>query len=342
MYKKIIRPIFFRINPETIHELLIVGMKILRYLPFGKKITASVLQVKDEALEREVMGLKFPNPIGMAAGFDKNAEVYDVLNSMGFGFVEIGTVTPKGQPGNSKPRLFRLPKDKALINRMGFNNKGVEEVIKRLRHKNPKLIVGGNIGKNTATPNEKSAEDYLSVFRMLYDYVDYFVVNVSCPNVVNLTSLQNKCSTMEIINSLIEFRRGQTVYRPILLKISPDLTDKQVDDMIDVVRESRIDGIVATNTTTHRDNLFSSVKKINKAGRGGLSGGPLTNRSIEMVRYINKKTDGKMVIIGVGGIMTTEDALAMLEAGADLIQLYTGYIYEGPFFPKRICRELLD
>lgn len=341
MYKNIIRPLLFLVQPETIHHLLVAGMKIARYTPLAKPIIRGCLSVKDPSLEREVMGIKFPNPIGLAAGFDKNAEVYEVLSCMGFGFVEIGTVTPKPQSGNPKPRLFRLPLDHAIINRMGFNNNGVDAAIRKLRHRKPNVVVGGNIGKNTATPNEKAADDYLKLFRKLYDYVDYFVVNVSCPNVANLTSLQSKQSTIDILMPLKEFRKGQTAYRPILLKISPDLTPEQVDTMIEVARECKIDGIVATNTTTSRDGLVTNPDEVRSIANGGLSGGPLTERSCAMVRYIHEKTEGKMAIIGVGGVMSVSDAKAMLDAGASLVQVYTGFIYEGPGFVKRICKSLL-
>lgn len=340
MYKKIIRPLLFRLQPETIHHLIMGMMKVGRYVPLAKPIMRSMLGYKNPSLEREVFGLKFPNPIGLAAGFDKNAEVYDMIGAMGFGFVEIGTVTPKGQPGNPKPRLFRLEKDEALINRMGFNNQGAQNAVKNLRDRNPKLIIGGNIGKNTTTANEDAPADYLMLFRKLYDYVDYFVVNVSCPNVVNLTSLQSKESTIEILRPLKEFRKGQNHYRPILLKISPDLTEAQIDVMIDVVRECKIDGIVATNTTTSREGLVTDAEKVRKIANGGLSGKPLTLRSREMVRYIHTKTQGSLPIIGVGGIMTIQDAQAMLDAGASLVQIYSGFIYEGPKFVKNICKNI--
>lgn len=340
MYKKIIRPLLFKLQPETIHHVLVVAMKFCRLIPFAKTIMRWTMSYRDKSLEREVLGLKFPNPIGLAAGFDKNAEVYDVLGAMGFGFVEIGTVTPVAQQGNPKPRSFRLEQDVALINRMGFNNTGALNAVRNLRYRNPKLIIGGNIGKNTATPNQDAPQDYLTVFRKLYDYVDYFVVNVSCPNVVNLTALQSKQSTIDILNPLREFRKGQSDYRPILLKISPDLTNPQVDTMIEVVKECRIDGIVATNTTTSREGLITKPEVVAQIGAGGLSGAPLTTRSLEMVRYIHAKTEGKLPIIGVGGIMTIKQAQEMLKAGASLIQIYSGYIYQGPMFVKNICKAI--
>lgn len=340
MYKKIIRPLLFRLQPETIHHLMVAALRIGRFVPLLKPCMRSVCTYKNEKLEREVFGLKFPNPIGLAAGFDKNAEIYDMMGAMGFGFVEIGTVTPRAQPGNPKPRLFRLPQDSAIINRMGFNNRGVERAVSKLRHRHPGLIIGGNIGKNTVTANENATADYLQLFRRLYDYVDYFVVNVSCPNVANLTGLQSKQSTIDILMPLKEFRKGQSDYRPILLKISPDLSQEQVDTMIDVVRECRIDGIVATNTTTARQPLTTDPEQVKAIGNGGLSGRPLTERSRAMVRYIHTKTEGKLPIIGVGGVMTVDDAQQMLAAGASLVQVYSGFIYEGPGFVKRICQRL--
>lgn len=339
MYK-LFRPLLFKLQPETIHHLIVRLLRVLHFVPFARCIMRACFVRRSRSLEREVLGLKFPNPIGLAAGFDKDAEVYDMLGALGFGFVEVGTVTPKAQNGNPKPRCFRLPADQAIINRMGFNNHGVQNAVKNLRHRKPGLIVGGNIGKNTLTPNEQAPCDYLKAFRALYDYVDYFVVNVSCPNVACLTALQSKESTVAILEPLKEFRQGQSDYRPILLKISPDLTDEQVDQMIDVVRECKIDGIVATNTTTSREGLKSSPERIAAIGKGGLSGGPLTVRSREMVRYIHEKTEGRLPIIGVGGVMSVGDAEAMLEAGASLVQVYSGFIYEGPGFVKRICKWL--
>ncbi len=340
MYK-LLRPLLFRLQPEQIHHLVIGLLKALRYVPFSKAAMRCFFTRRSELLEREVLGLKFPNPVGLAAGFDKDAEAYDLLGCLGFGFVEIGTVTPLAQPGNPKPRCFRLPKDRAIVNRMGFNNGGVCNAVQNLRRRNPKAVIGGNIGKNTATPNEQAAGDYLKLFRALYDYVDYFVVNVSCPNVACLTDLQSRESTVEILEPLVKFRLGQGKYRPILLKISPDLTTEQIDTTIDVVRSCKIDGIVATNTTTSREGLATRAETVEKIGRGGLSGAPLTVRSREMVRYIHQKTQGTLPIIGVGGIMTPDDAIAMLEAGASLVQVYSGFIYEGPSLAKRICQKLV-
>jgi dihydroorotate dehydrogenase len=300
------------------------------------------LSVKNKSLEREIFGLTFRNPVGLAAGFDKNAEVFDLLGNFGFSFVEIGTVTPKAQSGNPKPRSFRLKKDKALVNRMGFNNKGLTEIIKNLREKkNRTVTVGGNIGKNTMVPNTDAISDYLKTFKGLYDYVDYFTVNVSCPNVENLTQLQNKTELEILLKSLVNERKYMDVYKPILVKISPDLSFEQIDDTLYIIRETGIDGVVATNTTTSREGLKTPAKEIEATGQGGLSGQPLSRRSLEIVRYIREQTAGKLPIIAVGGIMTVADAVNMIEAGADLIQLYTGYIYRGPFFVKRILKALM-
>ena len=338
MYK-LIRPILFKLSPETIHHLIIYLLKVVGYIPGMKSLLSQIFSYKDPSLEREVLGLKFPNPIGLAAGFDKNAEVYKELGSLGFGFVEIGTVTPKGQPGNPKPRIFRLPEDQAIVNRMGFNNLGVSSAVNNLRNKG-KIIVGGNLGKNTLTSNENAAADYLKIFRQMYEYVDYFVINVSCPNVVSLGDLQQKESLTAILDGLFDFRRGQNQYRPILLKISPDLTLNQVDDIISILRETPLDGIVATNTTTSREGLNTPDTDVSAIGNGGLSGKPLTERSLEMIKYIHQKTNGSYPIIGVGGIMTPQDAKNMLDAGASLVQVYSGFIYEGPSLVKKICKFL--
>jgi dihydroorotate dehydrogenase len=309
--------------------------------------------VSDPRLEREVLGMRFPNPVGLAAGFDKDASLYRELPMLGLGFVEVGTVTPLAQPGNPKPRLFRLPKDRALINRMGFNNKGMENAADNLRgrerggqapvggHGSPSPIVGINIGKNSLTPTPEAPGDYLRLFRRLYEFGDYFVVNVSCPNVVGLTSMQTESQLLEIVEPMLEFRRGQNEYKPILVKISPDLSFAQIDELISVVTGTLVDGIVATNTTTEREGLHISRKKLDAIGRGGLSGGPLTRRALEVVRYVHEKTDGHYPIIATGGVMSVDDALAMLDAGANLVQVYTGLIYNGPSFARKICKALL-
>lgn len=342
MYKNFIRPILFMFGPETAHKITSSLIRFAGWLPFGRLIIGMFCKVKHPSLQREVLGIKFPNPIGVAAGLDKDATFYQELSAMGFGFIEVGAVTPRPQPGNEKPRCFRLPKDRALINRFGFNNKGMEAMAERLKAERKKgIVVGVNLGKNTDTPNENAATDYLKSFRTLYDSADYFVVNVSCPNVQNIGKLQNKDSIKEILEPMFDFRRGQNNYRPILVKVSPDLNFTQLDEIVDVLVETPLDGLVATNTTTSRDTLQTSSRKVNRIGRGGLSGAPLHKRAVDMVHYLRVKTNGNYPIIGVGGIMSVEDAQEMLNAGADLIQLYTGFIYEGPSLVKNICKSLI-
>lgn len=287
-----------------------------------------------------MIGIKFPNPVGMAAGFDKNGELYNQLSDFGFGFIEIGSVTPVEQPGNSKPRVFRIPQDNALINRMGINNKGVKSVVSKLKQNKPRVIIGGNISKSTASRNEQAPLDYEKSFAQLYDFVDYFVVNVSCPNVKGLTKLQDITSLSEIIDKLTQLRKYFDDYRPILLKVSPDLTDEQLDEIIELILVSGLDGIVATNTTTSRNNLTIEPQQIESIGDGGLSGAPLYSRSLEIIRYISRKTGGQLPIIGVGGIMTPRQAEEMLNAGASLVQIYTGFIYNGPGFVRKILKHL--
>ncbi|MDR1054239.1 MAG: quinone-dependent dihydroorotate dehydrogenase [Prevotellaceae bacterium] len=342
MYK-LFRPILFLFSPESIHHIIVFMMKVVGYIPCLSYLLRKHFTISDKRLERELFNIKFSNPVGLAAGFDKNAEVFSQMAMFGFGFIEIGTVTPLAQKGNARPRCFRLPADKAIINRMGFNNKGVEVAAKRL-HKKRKhgLIIGGNIGKNTATSNENANNDYNHDFTTLYDYVDYFVVNISCPNINNLRELQNKDELTALLTGLVEERRFQDEYKPILLKISPDLSFEQIDETLDIIDKIGIDGIVATNTTTSRKGLKASTRKIEKIGNGGLSGTPLAQRSLEIVRYIDQKTGSKLPIIGVGGIMTVQDAINMLNAGASLVQVYTGFIYEGPGFVKQINRRLLQ
>jgi dihydroorotate dehydrogenase len=354
MYKKIIRPILFRFNAERAHAMTAWALRFAARIPGVRALVRGMFTVSDPRLEREVLGMKFPNPVGMAAGFDKDAGLYRELNLLGFGFVEVGTVTPLAQPGNPRPRLFRLPKDRALVNRMGFNNLGMENAADNLRgrarggqapvggHGAASQIVGINIGKNSLTPAEQAPADYLRLFRRLYEFGDYFVVNVSCPNVAGLTSMQTGESLLAIVNPMLEFRRGQNEYKPILVKISPDLTFEQIDEVIGVVVDTLVDGIVATNTTTAREGLHISRKRLDAIGRGGLSGGPLTARALEVVRYVREKTGGAYPIIATGGVMSADDALAMLDAGADLVQIYTGLIYNGPGFVRKICKALLE
>lgn len=332
----------FSIGPERIHGFTVRMMRMAGSIPGMKWIIGCCCRVRNPLLEREVLGMKFSNPVGVAAGFDKNAEIFDVLSSMGFGFVEVGAITPKPQIGNPKPRLFRLPKDGAVINRMGFNNRGMDNAIAGLRSRRKgRSIVGANIGKNSFTSNENAPSDYLKLFRSLYEYVDYFVVNVSCPNVKNIAQLQSKENILSILEPFFDFRRGQNHYCPVLVKISPDLSFEQLDDIIDVLIDTPLDGIVAVNTTTSRDGLHTGSEQIEKIGAGGLSGAPLKKRALEMVSYVHRKTEGRYPIIGVGGIMNEQDALDMLHAGADLIQIYTGMIYQGPMFVKRICKAII-
>ena len=334
MYKSIVRPLLFKFDPEGVHHFSFRSIKLLSKLGLTRLAT-SFFQVEDKALERKVFGLKFKNPVGLAAGFDKDAKLYQELSDFGFGFVEIGTLTPKPQPGNPKKRLFRLKEDQAIINRMGFNNGGVEAAVTRLK-KNKNVLIGGNIGKNKVTPNEEAFNDYKICFEALYDYVDYFVVNVSSPNTPNLRALQDKEPLTKLLAGLQELNKLKGG-KPILLKIAPDLTDEQLLDIIDIVKTTQIAGVIATNTTISREGLKSE----NRAEAGGLSGKPLKDRSTEVIRFLSVKSNRAFPIIGVGGIHSAADALEKLEAGASLIQLYTGFIYEGPGLIKRINQEIL-
>ena len=337
MYKKIVLPVLFLIDPEKVHNIIFSSIKILFKFPFVKFLVSKFYIIDDSRLEKSLFGIKFKNPVGLAAGFDKNAQLYEELTSFGFGFIEIGTVTPKPQSGNPKKRLFRLVEDSAIINRMGFNNVGVEEVIENLK-KNKSTLIGGNIGKNKITPNYLAIDDYVTSFNMLFDFVDYFVVNVSSPNTPNLRDLQEKEPLTKLINSLISINRNKTKPKPILLKIAPDLNNNQLLDIISIVKNTGLDGIIATNTTINRDNL----KSVNKNEIGGLSGKPLTSRSTEVIKFISKNSNKTIPIIGVGGINTVADALEKFDAGADLIQIYTGFIYEGPNLIRSINKALLN
>ncbi|MCQ2958746.1 MAG: quinone-dependent dihydroorotate dehydrogenase [Bacteroidales bacterium] len=341
-YTTIVRPVLFKFDPEVIHTFTINWLSFLGKVPGVKSYLKWNFGVKpDSSLEREVFGLKFPHPVGLAAGLDKNAKAYEALGAMGFAFVEVGTVTPRPQPGNPKPRLFRLPNDKGIINRMGFNNNGVEAMVKNLKKRKSNLIVGGNIGKNEVTPNENAVDDYLAGFNALYDYVDYFVVNVSCPNQQNLRELQQKEPLTNLLQTLCDANASKPVKKPVLLKISPDLTNEQLDDIIAIVENTDIAGVVATNTTTSRENLSYSKEFIDSIGNGGLSGAPETKRSTEVIRYLHEKSQGAFPIIGVGGVMTPEDAYEKIQAGASLIQVYSGFIYEGPRIIKKICSHIV-
>jgi len=308
-------------------------------IPGKRWVFESIYKVEDKRLEKELFGLKFPNPVGLAAGFDKQASFYKEFSSLGFGFIEVGTITPKPQDGNPRPRMFRLPKDQGLINRMGFNNGGLEMARKNLQNRDRSFIIGGNIGKNKITPNENAVDDYLECFRGLHDLVDYFVVNVSSPNTPGLRELQDKEPLLRILNALKVENAKSPTPRPILLKIAPDLTDSQLDDIVEIVAESKIDGIIATNTTISRNKLNSSKELLSEAG--GLSGKPVRGRSTEVIRYLHHKSKGSFPIIGVGGIHSAEDAIEKLNAGASLVQVYTGFIYEGPILVKRINQGIL-
>ncbi|HEU5146857.1 MAG TPA: quinone-dependent dihydroorotate dehydrogenase [Chryseosolibacter sp.] len=340
MYK-LFRPLLFSVDPERIHSLLFNALAIPMRVPGFQALLRSAFTVQHPRLEKKLFGLTFSNPVGLAAGFDKEAKLIDALSCFGFGFIEIGTLTPKPQPGNEKPRLFRLPKDQALINRMGFNNEGVDAAVERLKVRRSRVIVGGNIGKNKVTPNEAAREDYVACFNALYEYVDYFVVNVSSPNTPGLRELQEKEPLRQLLETVKDLSRQKPVPKPVLLKIAPDLTDGQLDDIISILKSTGIDGVVATNTTISRDGLQTEVEELDRIGNGGLSGKPLKQRSTAIIRYLRTKLGKDYPIIGVGGIMTPQDAIEKLQAGADLVQIYTGFIYEGPGIVKRINEEIL-
>ena len=308
----------------------------------GKGLLKNIFVLKHQKLERSLWGINFPNPVGLAAGFDKDAKYTDALACLGFGFIEIGTVTPRPQPGNPRPRLFRLPADRALINRMGFNNDGAGAAAKRLSKRREKIIVGGNIGKNKNTSNDEAINDYIEGFNALFEHVDYFVVNVSSPNTPGLRALQDKEPLMKILFSLQELNGKKNTPKPILLKIAPDLTNEQLDDIIEIVTATRTDGVVATNTTIDRSGLSTPEEEVKEIGAGGLSGLPLRERSTEVIRYLNRSSNGTIPIIAVGGIFTAKDAIEKLNAGASLVQVYTGFVYEGPSIAKNICQGLVD
>ena len=341
MYRKLIKPILFAMNIERAHSTVLFLLRMIGKIPGGRALLRAIYRTEHPSLEREVFGLRFPNPIGLAAGFDRNGEAFRELSALGFGFVEIGTVTPQPQAGNPRPRIFRLPADRAIINRSGLNNKGLYKAIAQLRHRHDRLIIGGNIGKNTLTQPSQVAADYLKMFRNLYQYVDYFSINACCDNCADGSVSHNKAHLMNILQPLFDFRRGQNQYRPIMLKISPDMPDEVLDEITDILLSTPLDGIVATNGTHRRGKLHTSPASIAKIGNGRLSGAPLTARAVEIVRRIHQRSGGTYPIIGVGGLMTPEEVKAMLDAGADLVQIYTGYIYNGPSFVKQICRMLV-
>ena len=341
MYKQVIRPILFLFQPEAIHHFSASFLKISFAIPGVKWLVKKWSTTDTRRLERKVFGLKFSNPVGLAAGFDKDASMVDQLDAFDFGFIEIGTLTPKAQPGNPKPRVFRLEKDQALINRMGFNNEGVEVAVEKLKRRQSKVLIGGNIGKNKVTDNADAVRDYEYSFEALFDVVDYFVVNISSPNTPNLRDLQEK----EPLKALLERLQSRNVKKvspkPILLKIAPDLTNGQLEDIVDIVKATGIAGLIATNTTIDRGGLLSPGSEVDEIGAGGLSGAPLTNRANEVMRFLRTELGPELPIIGVGGIMTVEDALERLKAGATLIQLYTGFIYNGPGFVKAINKAII-
>ncbi|SHL23585.1 quinone-dependent dihydroorotate dehydrogenase [Hymenobacter psychrotolerans] len=341
MYKALLKPLLFQLNPENAHHLVFDALRRAHGLPGAAALLRGLYDFQDAGLEREVFGLRFRNPVGLAAGLDKNAEFTTELAALGFGFVEIGTVTPRPQPGNPAPRLFRLPQDEALLNRMGFNNDGASAAAERLRQARPAgLIIGGNIGKNKDTPNERAAHDYVACVEALHAVVDYFVVNVSSPNTPGLRQLQEREPLIRLLQQVQERNAMLPVPRPLLLKIAPDLTDSQLDDILLIARETRLSGLVATNTTISRDGLRTPAGHVSSLGAGGLSGRPLRQRATEVIRYLHRHSEGMLPIIGVGGIHSAADAQEKLAAGASLLQLYTGFVYEGPGLVKSINRQL--
>lgn len=341
MYKLLLRPLLFAFDPEKVHYFTFSLIRNFSKIPGMTSVFRSLYQVNDQSLERELFGLTFKNPVGLAAGFDKNAVLYNELANFGFGFIEIGTVTPKGQVGNPKKRLFRLKDDQGIINRMGFNNEGLEIAIKQLKKNKGKLIIGGNIGKNTDTKPEDYTKDYLECFNGLHPYVDYFVLNVSCPNVGSHAKLNDKDYLLELISEVQKANTSFTIQKPILLKIAPDLNDNQLDEIIDLVKETNLDGVIASNTSMDRSNLKASEERLTEIGNGGLSGQPIKEKSTRVIQYLSEKSNKSFPIIGVGGIHSAADALEKLKAGADLVQIYTGFIYEGPKLIRDINKALI-
>lgn len=341
MYKQLVRPVLFRFDAESVHHSTFKMIKWAFKIPGISHLLKNRYAYENPSLEKELFGLTFKNPIGLAAGFDKNAVLIPEMASFGFGFIEIGTLTPKAQAGNPTPRLFRLKKDKAIINRMGFNNEGVATAIEHLKKRPANIIVGGNIGKNKVTPNEEAISDYEKCFDQLYDYVDYFVVNVSSPNTPNLRALQDKEPLTKLLRTLHTKNQQKEKPKPILLKIAPDLTNEQLDEVVEVVMDTKTDGLIATNTTIDRGGLQASNEQVESIGAGGLSGQPLKQRSTEVIKYIHQKSNGAFPIIGVGGIASPADAIEKLEAGASLVQIYSGFIYEGPSLIKNIKKALI-
>ncbi|MCG8763139.1 quinone-dependent dihydroorotate dehydrogenase [Tenacibaculum finnmarkense] len=342
MYKQLIRPILFLFDPEKIHYFTFSVVKTVSKIPFVSSIFRSMYQVNDKKLERNLFGLTFKNPVGLAAGFDKNAVLYNELANFGFGFVEIGTVTPKGQAGNPKKRLFRLKDDQGIINRMGFNNEGLEVAIEQLKKNKGKIIIGGNIGKNTDTTPENYTQDYVTCFKGLHPYVDYFVLNVSCPNVGSHAKLDDVSYLKELITEVQALNNKEVKQKPILLKIAPDLNNQQLDEIIELVAQTKIDGVIASNTSVNRANLKASKERLTEIGNGGVSGQPVKDRSTKVIKYLADNSNKVFPIIGVGGIHSEKDALEKIDAGADLVQIYTGFIYQGPSLVKRINKAILN
>lgn len=366
MYKSIIRPLLFSFDPEAVHHFSFKSIKLLSKLPGFISLSRKRYKQNHPALKRELFGLTFENPVGMAAGFDKDAKAFKEFSNLGFGFIEIGTLTPKPQDGNPKQRLFRLKKDQAIVNRMGFNNGGVDDAVKRLKKNSPRIssasmltnnarpealegrtskkdrhvLIGGNIGKNKVTPNDEAVNDYIICFEKLFDHVDYFTVNVSSPNTPGLRELQDRKPLTHILQTLQDLNNKKPSRKPILLKIAPDLTDDQLLDIIGIVEDTKIDGVIASNTTISREGLQSNESLVQQAG--GLSGAPLTNRATEVISFLHEKSNGAFPIIGVGGIMTAQDAIDKLNAGASLVQLYTGFVYEGPALIRDINRAVIE
>lgn len=341
MYKTLIRPFLFLVDPEKIHHFVFNVLKLGGKIPGVKFLQRSLYSLEDPRLEKKLFGITFKNPVGLAAGFDKDARLIDEIACLGFGFIEIGTLTPKPQPGNDKPRLFRLLKDQALINRMGFNNKGVTAAVEQLKKRKSHVIVGGNIGKNKITPNENALEDYTLCFQALYDHVDYFVLNVSSPNTPGLRELQEKEPLRRLLSDIKRLSLAKARPKPVLLKIAPDLSTDQLNDVVEILKDTHTDGVIATNTTVSREGLKTDQATLDQIANGGLSGKPLSARSTEVIRYLREKLGKSYPIIGVGGIMSPQDAIEKIEAGADLVQLYTGFVYEGPGLVKEINRAIL-
>lgn len=342
LYTQFLKPLLFRLSPEQAHHLTVKLLETSLMIPGVSAIMRKQYHLADDRLRRQCFGIDFPNPVGLAAGFDKDGRYFHAMSNLGFGFIEIGTVTPRPQGGNPQPRLFRLPKDKALINRMGFNNEGVDALVERLKKGRPEgVVLGGNIGKNKDTPNEKATDDYLICFKKLFPYVDYFVVNVSSPNTPNLRDLQEKEPLTKLLSTLQQRNKEEDSPKPILLKIAPDLTDGQLDDILEIAKATELAGIIATNTTISREGLETNTTEVSTIGNGGLSGAPLRERATEVIRYLAEHSKGELPIVGVGGITNGQDAVDKLAAGACLIQVYSGLIYAGPTLVKDICKAVL-